>query len=771
MARPIPLTIVGNVELDTAQKRVGTASGRFFIDSAGVGGRIDYNPLGADLTLSYPDVDSALSTDSDFSYEFRIRFASIPNSTTTVASFGSTGSGGAFVDFQVSGGNITTLRIDLSGSGNDLTYSPPSYFQLNTWYDILVSRSGEDYKLHVDGVVRDTKTFTTAYVLTNDDCKIGAVGGAIFDGWIDEFRISSEARESGNYTPSTVRYDNDDTTELLIHFDGADGSQEIEDFFPETLNGSANLSLTNGFNLNANLPPMVRPDGVTWDEIDTWDTWYKNNDNWNAQLEYNLSTNLTASALIKQFGEAELSINLNSETTAANFQLAEATLNLATLQFVDGRDLDRANAQLSITAGTNVEAEMFRGGEATLNLATLTVVDGRDLDIASAELPITVDANIIAGIERNAQIQTPIELNQTASGGRILDGGFVTTNPETWDTVPGDTWEGFANDYWGENYGLLPMELSAEAGFVQKASAELNVATVTIFAGESVAPIGASAELSITMAEQTLGGVRSPASAELPITLTQEVDVLNVKGGSANIDINLTAEQAAMLFVGGSNTSNIELGVEAEADDFDNAASLLLSEIGLTASPGIILESAEANLNLATINLNEARRFLGDSATLDITLNATISPTLIPAISPFELPIQTDLNADAVLTLDGRTTLNLATINLADANRFRGGNANLTINLDIDASSSITIDNGAELNLATVTLIDGESRAPVRASATLNIGALTLFDGDLKLLDSDFTFRIYAETRLLTPKSETRIYKPYSETRVIEVDS
>lgn len=41
MARPIPLTIVGNVELDTAQKRVGTASGRFFIDSAGVGGRID----------------------------------------------------------------------------------------------------------------------------------------------------------------------------------------------------------------------------------------------------------------------------------------------------------------------------------------------------------------------------------------------------------------------------------------------------------------------------------------------------------------------------------------------------------------------------------------------------------------------------------------------------------------------------------------------------------------------------------------------------------
>jgi hypothetical protein len=771
MARPIPLTIVGNVELDTAQKRVGTASGRFYIDSAGIGGRIDYNPLGADLNLSYPEADSALSTDSDFSYEFRIRFASVPNTNFTVVSFGSIGSGGALVQFGANGSSITDIEIDIAGSGNDLTYTPPSGFAIDTWYDILVSRSGEDYRLFVDGTIRDTKTFTVAYSLTDDDCKIGNVSGATFDGWIDEFRISSEARETGNYTPSTTRYDNDENTELLIHFDGADGSQEIEDFFPETLIGSANLVVTNGFNLSADLLNMVRPDGVTWDETDTWDTWYKNNDNWHAQLEFNLSTNLTAIAFTKEFGEARLSIEINSETTAENFQFAQAELNLATLQLVDGRDLDRASAELPITAGTNVEADMFRGGEATLNLATLTVVDGRDLDIASAELPITVDANIIAGVQRNAQIQTPIELNQTASGGRILDGGLITTNPETWDTVPGDTWEGFTNDYWGENYGLLPMELQAEAGFILGAEAQLNVATVTVFAGESVAPITAEASLSVSMAQESFAGIIQPAQAELPITLTQEIDVLNIKGGSAQASINLGSETLSRRFLGGTNVSNIEIGIEAQAEDFDNAASLLLSEVGLTASPGIILESAEASLNLATLKLTEAERIIGVEAELPITINGEASPTLIPAISPFELPIQTDLNADAVLTLDGRTTLNLASINITDANRFRGGTADLSIEMAVDARSSITIDNGARLNLATLSITDGESRAPVRASAELPVVLDTVFTGDLRLLDSDFVFGIYAESRTATAKSETRIYKPYSETRVVTVDS
>jgi len=46
-----------------------------------------------------------------------------------------------------------------------------------------------------------------------------------------------------------------------------------------------------------------------------------------------------------------------------------------------------------------------------------------------------------------------------------------------------------------------------------------------------------------------------------------------------------------------------------------------------------------------------------------------------------------------------------------------------------------------------------------------------VFTGDLRLLDSDFVFGIYAESRTATAKSETRIYKPYSETRVVTVDS
>jgi len=756
MARPLTVTIFGSVALDTVTKKISTASVYFpgsstgdtvEIDTAGITGIGDYT---VEFWMRPTNVPYDLTSVGDDGCQPIRIFSTFPTTDPDEFSFSQTET---YVNFN---------RGDMVAVG----------VANNTWVHVaLVNRAdpsipgiGNREDFYLDGVLQNTGP-----AFSFDDIEGITILSpeGLFQGHIDELRISKTARYTSGFTPPTTRFVDDSNTLLLMHFDS-----DIEDNFDENPQGSANLALTQGLGLTASFATVVRPDGVTWDETDTWDTWYKSINNWDAAQVLNIESNLSVlDALITQQAEARLDIVTDCQATAINYQLAQATLNLATLQLVDGRDLDRASAELPITAGTNVEADMFRGGEATLNLATLTVVDGRDLDIASAELPITVDANIIAGVQRNAQIQTPIELNQTASGGRILDGGLITTNPETWDTVPGDTWEGFTNDYWGENYGLLPMELQAEAGFILGAEAQLNVATVTVFAGESVAPITAEASLSVSMAQESFAGIIQPAQAELPITLTQEIDVLNIKGGSAQASINLGSETLSRRFLGGTNVSNIEIGIEAQAEDFDNAASLLLSEVGLTASPGIILESAEASLNLATLKLTEAERIIGVEAELPITINGEASPTLIPAINPFELPIQTDLNADAVLTLDGRTTLNLASINITDANRFRGGTADLSIEMAVDARSSITIDNGARLNLATLSITDGESRAPVRASAELPVVLDTVFSGDLRLLDSDFVFGIYAESRTATAKSETRIYKPYSETRVVTVDS
>ncbi|HWA99866.1 MAG TPA: LamG-like jellyroll fold domain-containing protein, partial [Pirellulales bacterium] len=90
---------------------------------------------------------------------------------------------------------------------------------------------GQELSLYVDGVRQNqTKSVNAPADLTALDFRIGAKPRntpaeyvSFFDGTIDELRISSVARYTNDFTPQ-ARFEPDDQTELLYHFDEGSGT-------------------------------------------------------------------------------------------------------------------------------------------------------------------------------------------------------------------------------------------------------------------------------------------------------------------------------------------------------------------------------------------------------------------------------------------------------------------------------------------------------------------------------------------------------------------
>jgi hypothetical protein len=148
-----------------------------------------------------------------------------------------------------------TLYAQLSAAGGYWDYPISTSFTptANAWHHVALVRESTSgpIKLYCDGVLRGTNS-TTASVFTGENIFIGhypnfADSNKTLNGYIDEVRITvGKSPYSGYFTPASTAYT--DGYNMLLHFDGANGSTTVTDSStsPKTMTayGGATISTT-----------------------------------------------------------------------------------------------------------------------------------------------------------------------------------------------------------------------------------------------------------------------------------------------------------------------------------------------------------------------------------------------------------------------------------------------------------------------------------------------------------------------------------------------
>ena len=207
------VTAGGNAQLDTAQKKFGTAS--LLLDGTG-----DF------LTVSASRSFEADIGTGDFCVECWYRPGT--GVSGTFNPFFSAPSYTDYIHFAVSDEN------ELWGTVSSLqVVSTALTWTVGQWYHCAFTRIGSYLDLYRDGVsVRRVGDSAAIAPVSEAAMLIGKAtyGSARYTvGHIDEFRLSSTSRYSANFTPSTTAFETGPNTMMLLHMDGTDTSTTIKD--------------------------------------------------------------------------------------------------------------------------------------------------------------------------------------------------------------------------------------------------------------------------------------------------------------------------------------------------------------------------------------------------------------------------------------------------------------------------------------------------------------------------------------------------------------
>lgn len=191
---PKTVTVNGNSQVDTAQKKFGTGS-------------VIFDGIGDSLSIA-DSADWDFGT-GDFTVDFWVRIASYaaPNSGPMLISRIQDPAGTE--DFSIDC-SATDMTVKFGGAQVLAHSSGPS---VGAWTHIAISRTGTNLFLFVDGVIVDSDTNSTD-ITYSTPFFIGSSynGNQALNGHMDEIRISKGiGRWTSNFTPPTAEYD-----EILI---------------------------------------------------------------------------------------------------------------------------------------------------------------------------------------------------------------------------------------------------------------------------------------------------------------------------------------------------------------------------------------------------------------------------------------------------------------------------------------------------------------------------------------------------------------------------
>ena len=187
---PKTVTAVGDAKISTAQSKFGGASVLF--DGSG-----DY--------LTTPNIDSFNLSSGDLTIETWIRL----NATNkTQGIFSSRGTEGGGVVFRVQSDNTLVFFITNQASTAALN---PGVVSVNTWHHVAVTRSGNTFRLFLDGIagsaVTSSATGTAGSALIAVGTENTVTATSPLDAYIDDLRITKGvARYTANFTPPTAPF-------------------------------------------------------------------------------------------------------------------------------------------------------------------------------------------------------------------------------------------------------------------------------------------------------------------------------------------------------------------------------------------------------------------------------------------------------------------------------------------------------------------------------------------------------------------------------------
>lgn len=199
-------TAAADAQIDTAQKKFGTASGLF--DGTG-----DY--------ISTPDHADWNFGTGDFAIDLWVRFNALPTKAggtnyvmPLVGQVTDASNGWFFIIWTQNGGDYT-LRF-YSESGGVAVYSHNIAFAsaaTATWYHFVVSRASGVSYIFVDGTLLSSVAASGTLPDLASDVQVGTAAAMFtstiqnFNGWIDELRISKGiARWTADFTPPGYAY-------------------------------------------------------------------------------------------------------------------------------------------------------------------------------------------------------------------------------------------------------------------------------------------------------------------------------------------------------------------------------------------------------------------------------------------------------------------------------------------------------------------------------------------------------------------------------------
>ena len=214
--RNATVTFAGTAQLSTGQSKFGGSS--LLLD-----GNSDY------LTISDTYWNTAINS-GNWTVEFWVRFAALGSNEELIGNRGDVGgdSSNGWALRKKDSNNIILYWYE-GGQFNYLNHAQGTQTALSadTWYHIAVTRSGNTWKLFLNGTAEDTVTDSGTIVTgTGNRLFIGNFGTNYLNGYMDDLRITvGQARYTSNFTAPTSAHltsAGDANKQIIVNSD-ADG--------------------------------------------------------------------------------------------------------------------------------------------------------------------------------------------------------------------------------------------------------------------------------------------------------------------------------------------------------------------------------------------------------------------------------------------------------------------------------------------------------------------------------------------------------------------